>query len=889
MSVEAANAVDLVDRRVDLVRQVVVLGDGTTVSLTTREAELLAYLAARPDDDVSREELLDQVWSYRASYATRAVDVTMRRLRAKIEPDPQTPVHLISVHGVGYRFVPSPSQPLAEASAEAPTSRAHADSGERSSFVGRADELAQLAALVGQQHRLISVLGPGGVGKSRLTRRFVQGVRQDGGEARSVWWCELEAVDTQGGLVAAVATALGAVLTGHEGDLVDTLGKVLAGRGPSLLVLDAFEHAVELAAATIGVWLEAAPDAVFVVTSRERLHLVGEQVLDVSPLPLPDAKQLLVDRLSAAGIDPATVDDDAVTRIVERVDRLPLAIELAAPRARMMPLDELFTRLQERFDVLGAVPRADGRTMQAVLDGSWDLLEDDEQRALAWCSVFVGGFTLEAAEAVLDVGGDTWPLDRIEALRDKSLVRVMDQPADGDVPRLGLYESVREYAAERLVERREVELVEGRHAAFVVALGEELAQGIERHGGRQRMVQLAAEADNLLAVVRRRLASHPLDAARAAASLEPLFVARGPAAVYARLLDEVLAVAGEPPDPRVAALWVARANMHRMSGRIDDGVRATERALDLVRGGGSATEARCYAVLALLRFESSRIDEAVGAATDGLGLARAGGHRVLEGVFVGMLGAFAAIRGSVDEAERRYVDAIRIDREVGNEPRAALDLANYGLMLTEIGRLEEADDHMSDALELHLGWNNTRGAAGAHGSLATLRARQGDLAEAHHHAVEAERLYRGAGYARFAAMSAQNCALLRWARTRPVDALGDLRAVVGQFVALADPAMEAMARTYLAAALAASADASGAAAELDAVDALVAAHPTAAERVAGLAMVARGFEALARWRAGDASAEATFRAARDAGSASTQFGVAFLAGLLGAAPRPDRP
>jgi predicted ATPase len=892
MSPDPTSVVDLADRQVDLVRQVVAFPDGTTGSLTTREAQLLAFLAARPEQDVSREELLDKVWSYRASYATRAVDVTMRRLRAKIEPDPQAPVHLISVHGVGYRFVPMPKGGLTSVPASflggmtIPPIGGPAVTGpdlsqvpgERTSFVGRRAELGNLDRLL-QQHRLISVLGPGGVGKSRLASRLVHdtvgptlpgSVRWPGG----VWWCELQTADGLGGLVAAVAATLGVVLTGTEHDMVETVGRALAGRGQALVVLDGFERSVAHAARTVGEWLEASPETVFVVTSRERLRLLGERVVDVTPLSVPEARELLLDRLSAAGVDVSGFDPESVTKVVERLECLPLAVELAAPRARLMSLEALYSRLEERFKVLRTTSRDDGRTLRAVLDGSWDLLDDDERRALTWCSTFVGGFTLEAAEAVLDQGTDTWPLDRIEALRDKSLVRVLETEDDAQ-PRLGLYDSVREYAAERLAERGEVEAAEGRHAAYSLELGEELASGIERHGGRERMVELAAEADNLLAVVRRRVSAVPLDAVRAVLALEPLFTARGPYAVFGQLLDQVLAkAAGEPTvsAERLASLHIARGNIRRLSGDLEASRSDLEQALELVRGTGSVAETRAHVILALLAFEGSRIDEAVSRTREGLAIARTRRYRSQEGTLIGMLAAFATIQGAEDEAERRFAEAIRVDEEVGNEPRAALDLSNFALLLTEVGRIDEADEHLVAALKLFVAWRNTRGAATAHGTLAMLRARQGRLVEAQDHAAESARLYRGAGYTRLAGTSEQNVGLLEWARHGPAAALPLLRGTVRAFGALGDAGMLRMARTYLAAAEASV----GAAADAEQILAEATSERSegANLRADGLTEVARGFLAMARKDRAEAEA------ARDRGLVSPLYGVRFLADLL---------
>lgn len=868
------SVVDLADRRVDLVRQLVLFPSGRTASLTTREAQLLAHLFERAEQDVTREELLEQVWNYRASYATRAVDVTMRRLRSKVEPDPQSPVHLISVHGVGYRFVPvaaAPVRPAARPNTIPPQRGGHAP------FIGREAEAAALAEVC-TGHRIVSVLGPGGVGKSRLVAEVVARLGVD------ATWCELETAVGSPGVVAAVAAALGVVLTAGEEQMASIVGQALAGRGPTLIVLDAFERHVEHAKDTVGAWLEAAPSARFVVTSRQRLRLVGERVFELQPMTPADAEALFRERVAAAGVVMDDRSSLALGRLVERLDRLPLAIELAAPRARMMSLDALYSRLDERFKLLGNSSR-DGRTLEAVLDASWELLSAGERQALAFCSVFVGGFTLEGAEAVLDdLGG--WPLDLVEALRDKSLVRVTTSPDDPREPRLGLYDSVRDYARTKLDQRPDRELAFQRHAAYVVPIGEELADTVDRHGGRLRMSRLAAEADNLLAVVRRPT-SEPAEVVRAVLALEPLLLTRGPVAVLRRLVEEALTQHGESgaiDRVALARLRIARAAVHRVSGENEAGVAEVEQAIELLRGGGTAYEARAHAVLALLHSDAARFTDATAVAERGLAVARAHRHRAQEGTLVGILAALATIVGEDSHAERLFLEAIRIDQEVGNELRAAIDLANFGLVLSEVGRREEAEERLEASLKLHQAWGNARGRASSHNNLATLRAQQGRYGDALEHLIDAERLFRGGGYhLRYAALVAQNRALLEWAVSGPTVALPALREVVAELAAIDNPLSYGMGRLYYAAALAATGDRCGADREIAAAADLLA--PLKNARADGLAVVARGFVSLARAREGDVAARADAEEARAEGGRSELFGVRFLADRLGDALR----
>ena len=205
--------VTLADRHVDTARRIVTLADGRTARLTTREAALLRYLADRPGQDVSRDTLLLEVWEYRASFPTRAVDIAMRRLRKKVESDPSSPAHLISVHGVGYRFVPPEAgQPAPLTSVQVrqrPHSWVQPLPQEPEGFVGRASEVSTLTHRLNECAGLVVLLGTGGVGKTRLALRVGHALRD---RFDSVIWVDCSrAVDTEG-LCRSTASALGVPL-----------------------------------------------------------------------------------------------------------------------------------------------------------------------------------------------------------------------------------------------------------------------------------------------------------------------------------------------------------------------------------------------------------------------------------------------------------------------------------------------------------------------------------------------------------------------------------------------------------------------------------------------------------------------------------------------------
>ena len=296
---------------------------------------------------------------------------------------------------------------------------------ERDSFVGRRDAIDALRARFSAGAKLVSIVGIGGTGKTRLATRFAwENLEVFSGGA---WFCDLSQARTRDGIAFAVAQglqiALGAV------DPVVQLGQVIAGRGHCLVVLDNFEQVADHAEATLGRWIERAPMARYLVTSREVLGIVGESVLPLEPLSGDDAVELFVKRAAAASPDYTPQADELRTigRLVHSLDGLPLAIELAAARVRVTPPGVLMARIHDRFDLIGAKRGRQERqlTLRGAFDWSWDLLGEVEKASLAMLSVFEGGFTLDSAAAVIATAGSSSrdTPDAVQGLVDKSLVR----------------------------------------------------------------------------------------------------------------------------------------------------------------------------------------------------------------------------------------------------------------------------------------------------------------------------------------------------------------------------------------------------------------------------------------------------------------------------------
>jgi len=669
-------------------------------------------------------------------------------------------------------------------------------------FVGRQPALAELKGLYARGGRLVTVLGPGGIGKTRLVARYADLHLYDySREGRGgVWFCDLTEARSAQDIAGAVAHVLGVPLTAGGSssvEAVEQLGRSLDSRGLSLLILDNFEQATEHARATVGRWLNLAPKAHFLVTSRVALALPGEVCWHVESLPLPspedDAKtvaaaeavELFVDRARLVRPDYSVTDSDAqvVGELVRQLDGIPLAIELAAARMAVLPPAQLLTRLRSRFDLLaGGAPGVARRqtSMRAAIDWSWELLSPVEQSALAQCSVFHGGFTLDAAEKVVELPSatrGTLVLDVIHALRQRSLLRVHGQTEAGGSLRLGMYESIREYAAERLRESGTEDAVAGRHARYYVELGSSLVSHIELVGRSGERRRLTAELDNLTAAWTWALARRPVDleraelAIRASLAMIPILSARGPrgadfvpidaaletapAAIETKLrvrglvargdaqrsmgrladalrdLDTAASLAASLGDPRLEGLTLAaRGRLLHFGGRLDEALDMHQRALDLGRKvGDRLLEARALGNIAIIFRFRARLSEGLPYAEQALAIARELGHGRLQGDMLSVIATIYQGQQRIDDARACYEESLALTRDIGDRGLEASVVGNLGTLYQELGEFEKALAQTERALQIFRELGMQRLVGSALGNIATLLAESGRLEE----------------------------------------------------------------------------------------------------------------------------------------------------------------
>ncbi len=761
--------------RVDL-RTRSVLREDRGARLSTKEAELLQYLFSNARRPISREELLQQVWGYDPSVVSRTADTTIQRLRSKVERDPRQPEHIVTEHGLGYRFEPLGSGPAAaiaraevDATMDPDTTQTNIRP-ESSRFVGRELDLRNLEEALADT-RLVTLRGAGGMGKTRLARRFALDVLDNGLAGAPVeggiFFIDLAPTRTRAEVVGTIARALSVSLAidHRASDPVGQLGHAVAGRGPTLLLFDNCEQVLEHASDVAQQLFDKAPRLWILATSREPLRLSGEQVLELEPLPVNDAVELFVVRAQAARPGFRATDPKQLATLVEALDRLPLAIELAAARAGLLAPDRILERLEERFRLLSrgprdAVPRQ--RTLRAAIDWSWELLNEDERRALSWCSVFRGAFPVEAAEHLLQ-GDDSWALDVLENLRERSLIQPHIAPADPTTPRLRLLESVRAYGLERLDERGETAAAEALHRDWFVDRGEALADKVRGPGARQAMAELGLAIADLVTVDQRWRERDPVSAVRAALAAIPWLFRQGPMETHQRLLDDCAASAdaGVLPLDVMGRVFLRRCIAYRHRGETEVGEASGERALALAREAGDRLlEGRALLALSVVQRNRGRTAEGEELSRQALALHEEHGH-VGAARHTRLSLAFTAWKqGRWAEAEELYRDVLAAARACGDRADAANALSSLGLCLMDQGKSVEAERPLREAMDLHAELQDRRGQAVAAGNLARLAVTRGELKVAREWYHEALIGLRAMGDRRLEAIVTRNLGVL---------------------------------------------------------------------------------------------------------------------------------
>lgn len=595
---------------------------------------------------------------------------------------------------------------------------------EISSFIGREAELAEIRSAL-DQRRLVSVVGPGGIGKSRLAMQAAADAIER--FADGVWAVAISPLRSADLIAHAVAEALRIRETPHE-RIDETVVRELADR-TVLLVLDSAEHLLGATAAFVKIVLSRCASVKVLVTSREPLHLTGEYVLRVGPLQ--NAAELLLERarevLGDFVPDQATLA--AVEEICGRLECIPLAIELAAARTATMPLAELNARLARSLSVLVSrdpTKEERHRTLRATIAWSYDLLDAREAELLRSLGVFRGSFDIAAVTAVAGKPEDE-TLDTIEALVDKSLVSMT---AGERAARYVVPHAVRDFAIGLLGSDGSLDAVAGRHFTHYAA---QVSSKPLRSGGADVGAQLdaiAAETSNVRAALDWGLVHRPLEAAATATELSWYWKIRGHVAegrtwmrrllesdavgetTRAALLRRAATFATEQDDYDEArqqllecrALYEeardaggvgeaihALAVIEQRRGRLDEAQANYEAAIVRFRETGhDYGESIALVNMALLAFDRNDLDNAERCIGDAAGAASRSGNADVRGHVERLRGDLARRRERFDDAVRHYLDAIALKRAVGNRYDVADIQDALAIVYLRQGRVDDA-------------------------------------------------------------------------------------------------------------------------------------------------------------------------------------------------------
>jgi predicted ATPase/DNA-binding winged helix-turn-helix (wHTH) protein len=610
---------------VDLQRNQVHRGEEVLV-LTTKETQLLAYLMERAGVVVSRDELFTAVWGYDEKVVSRAVDTTVRRLRTKIESDPKQPDHVITVHGEGYRFAPLVGAlgiPAAHIAATVSEPIAGADPcvilpAHRSTLFGRQAELAAVSELIADGARLVTIVGPGGMGKSRVASAY--GTAHAASFPGGVYRCALHEMDRATGLLEHLASTLDIRLgaSGEVSESAQRIGSVLAQRAATLLILDDFDGLVGRAEDVLVALVEAAPDATLLVTTRTRLEQASARVIQLEALPTEDAIALFVDR--SAQLRPRLSRtpemDEVLGALVDKLDGMPLAIELAAARSRVLSPEQLLIRLAHSYTLLehnarGVAPRHHG--LQAMLAAAWEELTASEQAILGGCTVFRGGFTLEAAEATLaSLVKDVPIIDEIETLVDGSWLQIEEAAADLEPVRFRQYATIRAFIERQSITAQLRQPAQRAHAEWYLTSGERLADQLYTHRGPKDVRWLTKERENLLAIATAQEGVTLEAAARATRMMILTDITRHSYVELNAFLDSL---DGLPSDlePAVAATTLlSRAFAKRFLGRTAEADADARAAMPIALEHGDADlSCEAHFVMACLYWDRGQADPAL--------------------------------------------------------------------------------------------------------------------------------------------------------------------------------------------------------------------------------------------------------------------------------------
>jgi predicted ATPase/DNA-binding XRE family transcriptional regulator len=611
-------------------------------------------------------------------------------------------------------------------------------------LIGRDRELAETRSLLQRQEvRLLTLLGPPGIGKTRLSLALADSLRGDFDDG--VWFVPLASISDPALVVSSINRALSLKETPVQGGS-EALQAFLRGRD-ILLVLDNFEQVV-LAAPAVAELLAWSLGLKVLVTSRAALQIYGEHHFDVPPLDLPDLKNLPAEgdlqnypavalfaqraQAVAPRFSVSKENSPAIAEICARLDGLPLAIELAAARSKLFDPLSILRRLDRRLPLLSGGPQdrtPRQQSLRSAIAWSYDLLNEAEKRLFRHLSVFVGGCTLESIEAIggvsepsglgqLNGSGGSTPEDVLDSLVNKSLLQCQD--VDGEI-RFSMLETLREYAGERLREHDEEEAARQQHAAYFVALAEEAEPRLRGTEQQKWLDRLDKEHDNLRAALNWAFEKGQSECAQRLAG-----------AVWRFWSMRSYFVEGRKWLTKVLETWPQNT-----SWRLKVGL-----------GAGGLAQSQSDYVRARLHLEES------------LRGARELGDRLRTALALNNLGIIDRQQGNLEAARSKLLEAIEIERELDDKWSMAGAYTNLGLVASDMGDYAESRSFHEQSLAIFRELGDRRSTAVALINLGDAIYHQGDLAQAQLLWEECGQIFRDLGEKQGLAQTLVNLAFL---------------------------------------------------------------------------------------------------------------------------------
>jgi predicted ATPase/class 3 adenylate cyclase len=540
-----------------------------------------------------------------------------------------------------------------------------------SSFHGREQELEEGRALLASS-RFLTITGPGGTGKTRFAIELAQ--RELERFPNGVFWIGLAPVRDSDLVLPTIVDALGA-----KGDLDEHVNdKTL------LLLIDNLEHVIACAPA-LAALLETCPNLTLLVTSRELLRVRGETEYALAPLDAREGVELFCTRAR-------TEPSDTVTELCKRLDNLPLALELAAARTRILTPDQLLQRLGQALDLLKGGRDSDERqqTLRATIQWSYDLLDGGEKTLLARLAIFAGGCTLDAAEEICDAD-----LDTLQSLTEKSLIRQTEG-------RFWQLETIRDYATERLSDLPEAKALRERHAQHFLALAEEAERHFTVSTQGEWIARLVRDHDNLRIGLEHLLLDDQSSAAlRMSHALARYWNARGSLDEGRLWLMRSLDVAaGAPAGLRADALTDAALLALDQGDYLSASVSADEAVVLAAQSGDALRGARALSVRGWLAAAIEDTGRALELCSRAVDLAEETNSGETRAFALNCFGEVMLASGDADQARRVFEDALRIRRNLGDTGNVLGVLGNLGLLALREGRLDEAVMRLTESLRL---------------------------------------------------------------------------------------------------------------------------------------------------------------------------------------------